>query len=137
MEETTKSLDLDLSVTRSCMNCHRRKVRCDKELPCATCVRTQTQCIYPELEKKKRSKRMPVSAILSRLAQLEKKVSTMSKTEDEGSRHGSLSGSKNASPMSPDWRRPLSEADMLLSSGGQTRYFSDAMMASIATDVRD
>lgn len=32
---------------RSCLPCRRRKVRCDKEMPCSTCMRGQIPCLYP------------------------------------------------------------------------------------------
>jgi hypothetical protein len=32
---------------RSCVTCRRRKVRCDKQMPCSNCRRAQTPCIFP------------------------------------------------------------------------------------------
>lgn len=32
---------------RSCVTCRRRKVRCDKHMPCGNCRRTQISCIFP------------------------------------------------------------------------------------------
>ena len=125
----------DFPVTRSCLNCYRRKVRCNKDLPCATCARTGSRCTYPELERKKRTKRLPVSAILGRLAQLEKKVSTLSNPKSQPNGGKALETRTEASNISSSEQ---SKAEgTLLGSGGHTRYFSDAMMASIAMDVRD
>lgn len=31
----------------SCVNCRRRKVRCDRRHPCAPCTRGKTECIFP------------------------------------------------------------------------------------------
>jgi hypothetical protein len=31
----------------SCVNCRRRKVRCDRRHPCAPCNRNKTECIFP------------------------------------------------------------------------------------------
>ena len=33
---------------KPCMNCRRRKVRCDKQTVCANCVRANTRCVYEE-----------------------------------------------------------------------------------------
>ncbi|OGM44606.1 fungal specific transcription factor, partial [Aspergillus bombycis] len=33
---------------RSCLECRRRKIKCDRSLPCAYCVRTHIQCTYPQ-----------------------------------------------------------------------------------------
>ncbi|KAE9574851.1 Bikaverin cluster transcription factor bik5 [Colletotrichum fructicola] len=32
---------------RSCVTCRRRKVRCDKQMPCSNCRRAVIQCIFP------------------------------------------------------------------------------------------
>ncbi|KAG5918761.1 hypothetical protein E4U42_006745 [Claviceps africana] len=32
---------------RSCMTCRRRKVRCDKQMPCSNCRRAQIPCAFP------------------------------------------------------------------------------------------
>jgi hypothetical protein len=32
---------------RSCVTCRRRKVRCDKFMPCGNCRRAQIQCVFP------------------------------------------------------------------------------------------
>lgn len=32
---------------RSCLECRRRKIKCDRSLPCAYCTRTKLQCTYP------------------------------------------------------------------------------------------
>ncbi len=31
----------------SCVNCRRRKVRCDRRHPCAPCIRNKTECVFP------------------------------------------------------------------------------------------
>lgn len=31
----------------SCVNCRRRKVRCDRCHPCAPCTRNKTECVFP------------------------------------------------------------------------------------------
>ena len=31
----------------NCMNCRRRKVRCDRRHPCAPCTRNKTECVFP------------------------------------------------------------------------------------------
>lgn len=32
---------------RSCLECRRRKIKCDRSFPCSYCVRSQIQCAYP------------------------------------------------------------------------------------------
>ncbi|KAK6540431.1 hypothetical protein TWF694_009226 [Orbilia ellipsospora] len=35
------------ALSRSCMECRRRKIRCDRSLPCSYCVKVRIQCSYP------------------------------------------------------------------------------------------
>jgi hypothetical protein len=32
---------------RSCVTCRRRKVKCDKQVPCTNCKKAQTECVFP------------------------------------------------------------------------------------------
>lgn len=40
---------------RSCLSCHRRKVRCDRRSPCANCIRHKVPCIFPFADLARRS----------------------------------------------------------------------------------
>ncbi|OIW24600.1 hypothetical protein CONLIGDRAFT_100550 [Coniochaeta ligniaria NRRL 30616] len=44
------------NVRRSCIRCHERKVRCNKDTPCIACVRSGFPCQYPGPERAKRVK---------------------------------------------------------------------------------
>lgn len=35
------------TTVRSCFECRRRKIKCDKSLPCSYCVKVKIQCSYP------------------------------------------------------------------------------------------
>lgn len=37
-----------LSLGPSCNECRRRKIKCDRSIPCSYCVKTRIQCVYPE-----------------------------------------------------------------------------------------
>lgn len=37
-----------LGLGPSCNECRRRKIKCDRSIPCSYCVRTRIQCVYPE-----------------------------------------------------------------------------------------
>lgn len=66
------------NVERSCIRCHERKVRCDKNSPCSKCVRLGQVCEYPG---PRRAKRKPpktsVTDVVSRLEQLERSIATL------------------------------------------------------------
>jgi hypothetical protein len=73
---------------RSCILCHRRKVRCDKRLPCAACVRGGRQCCYPgapELPRRRRPRKTTIADVLSRVSDLEKTI--VSSTTPAGGRN--------------------------------------------------
>ncbi|KAK9366313.1 fungal-specific transcription factor domain-containing protein [Lipomyces kononenkoae] len=35
------------TLSRSCLECRRRKIKCDRSLPCSYCVKVKVQCSYP------------------------------------------------------------------------------------------
>lgn len=62
---------------RSCHDCNRRKVRCNKESPCDNCVRLGIECTFPSPGRKPRATIKKVSKksqLLSRLSHLEQEV---------------------------------------------------------------
>ena len=38
-----------IATGRSCLECRRRKIKCDRAYPCSYCVKTKTNCTYPAL----------------------------------------------------------------------------------------
>ncbi|CAK7212988.1 hypothetical protein SBRCBS47491_001650 [Sporothrix bragantina] len=61
-------------VERSCIVCHRRKVKCDKTMPCANCVRSGVLCCYPSNKRAPRQPKTTIADIASRLVQLERTI---------------------------------------------------------------
>ena len=35
------------AIVRSCLECRRRKIKCDRSVPCSYCVKVKIQCSYP------------------------------------------------------------------------------------------
>jgi len=63
---------------RSCVTCRRRKVKCDKQMPCSNCTKAHSQCIFPapgRAPRRPREGAKPVSErealLLKRLRRLE------------------------------------------------------------------
>ncbi|KAL7620876.1 hypothetical protein AAE478_009874 [Parahypoxylon ruwenzoriense] len=90
---------------RSCVTCRRRKVRCDKFMPCGNCRKAQIQCIFPAPGRAPRRPRVkdpnapPKQTsereieLMKRLRKLESIVEDLSgQIEIETARHPSLSG---------------------------------------------
>ncbi|EXM14109.1 hypothetical protein V3481_007357 [Fusarium oxysporum f. sp. vasinfectum] len=60
---------------RSCAICHRRKVRCDKKLPCSQCIRFDFECSYPPAgPPARRAKKTTINDFASRISQMEKTI---------------------------------------------------------------
>ena len=69
---------------RSCVTCRRRKVRCNKENPCANCVRAGIDCVFPGPGRAPRKSRKPPDAeLLTRLRRLEGVVHSLGAQVDE------------------------------------------------------
>ncbi|OTB02666.1 hypothetical protein M426DRAFT_61704, partial [Hypoxylon sp. CI-4A] len=90
---------------RSCVTCRRRKVRCDKFMPCGNCRKAQIQCVFPAPGRAPRRPRVkdpnapPKQTsereieLMKRLRKLESIVEDLSgQIEVETARHPSLSG---------------------------------------------
>ncbi|KAI0599072.1 fungal-specific transcription factor domain-containing protein [Biscogniauxia sp. FL1348] len=109
---STGPITLDPSVTpssalnpRSCVTCRRRKVRCDKHMPCGNCRKAQIQCVFPAPGRAPRRPRVkdpnapPKQTsereieLMKRLRKLEGIVEDLSgQIEFETARHGSSGG---------------------------------------------
>ncbi len=61
-------------VERSCIVCHRRKVRCDKTAPCSNCMRSGVLCCYPSEDRPRRQPKTTIAGIAQRLVQLERTI---------------------------------------------------------------
>ncbi|KAL4875139.1 fungal-specific transcription factor domain-containing protein [Aspergillus karnatakaensis] len=57
---------------RSCLECRRRKIKCDRSRPCSYCVKVRLQCKYP-------ARPLPNEDALTRVASLETKLGAMEK----------------------------------------------------------
>lgn len=63
---------------RSCTTCRKRKVRCDKKYPCASCLKTRSVCVFPGPGRAPRRSRKPQDAeLMARLKRLEGVVQSL------------------------------------------------------------
>lgn len=68
--------------TRSCVACHEKKIRCDKNMPCSNCKKCRRECIFPPPGRKPRVLRRPrKAALVARVRYLEDKVNQLSRSE--------------------------------------------------------
>jgi hypothetical protein len=79
----------NVSSKRSCLRCHERKVRCDREHPCSRCLQAKVKCSFPENKRAPRKlNRPPIATILGQLKHLEQEVErlrALSDTNDDDS----------------------------------------------------
>ncbi|QSZ37669.1 hypothetical protein DSL72_008768 [Monilinia vaccinii-corymbosi] len=93
---------------RSCIECRRRKVKCDKRVPCSNCTKAQAQCVFPapgRAPRRPRTGGKPVSdretELLKRLRRLEGVVEELSgQIEVENLNHSP--SSNHSSPINKD-----------------------------------
>ncbi|KAI4960383.1 hypothetical protein J4E86_002005 [Alternaria arbusti] len=72
MATTTPSMSAHKRPTFSCIRCAERKVKCDRQRPCAGCVKGNVECIFnPVQPPKQRNKRVKVKVLTDRLKQYE------------------------------------------------------------------
>ncbi|RYP08730.1 hypothetical protein DL764_001750 [Monosporascus ibericus] len=109
---------------RSCVTCRRRKVRCDKFMPCGNCRKAHIQCVFPAPGRAPRRPRVrdPDASpkqtsdreieLMKRLRKLEGIVEELSgQIEFETSRHPSSSG--GTSPEAPTDGGAVSGGNMM------------------------
>ncbi|OJJ84645.1 uncharacterized protein ASPGLDRAFT_74065 [Aspergillus glaucus CBS 516.65] len=121
------------SYNRSCTQCNRRKVRCDKNDPCGRCVKGGERCVFPEPKRAPRKlRRPPISEVVARLRQLEEEV--------EGLRSGSPAGdhdvSSSVSSRSDALHTNNYEGRFIVKEG-KSRYVGDEASAVLGDKIRE
>jgi hypothetical protein len=59
---------------RSCLECRRRKIRCDRSFPCSYCVHTDIHCAYPPPETGRRPAVQGNRELQNRIERLERRL---------------------------------------------------------------
>lgn len=73
---------------RSCTQCRKRKIKCDKASPCGGCVKSKTECIFITAKATRRPRGQ--NELLSKLKRLEGVVKQLSGLVEEGPKEGEL-----------------------------------------------
>ncbi|KAH7131115.1 hypothetical protein EDB81DRAFT_807945 [Dactylonectria macrodidyma] len=69
---------------RSCVICHRRKVRCDKQSPCSQCSRGGYSCLYPQPGPAvRRVRKTTITDVASRISDLERTLVAVSRDSQD------------------------------------------------------
>lgn len=67
---TPKTANARTGHVLACLTCQKRKVKCDRNFPCANCVRHQAEC-EPALTPRRRRRRFPERDLLNRIRRYE------------------------------------------------------------------
>ncbi|KAL2417642.1 Bikaverin cluster transcription factor bik5 [Exophiala dermatitidis] len=140
---------------RSCVTCRRRKVRCNKQNPCANCVRAGIECVFPGPGRAPRkSRKPPDSELLARLQRLEGVVRSLGAHVDEnglvsatlaGSSDlrarfgdGSQPGDSPTSDRSDPGRQSVDkQLGRLVISDDRSRYLSNSFWTSMNAEIAE
>lgn len=127
-------------VERSCILCHRRKIRCDKKSPCATCTRTGVLCCYPASEQPaRRPRKTTIADVAERLFKLERTLVAISSSDlhaeadtpsdltVQAPKHEGGDGGENASVAE----------EFLLQNGDNSRYMNEILISRVLEEVCD
>ncbi|KAH8651178.1 hypothetical protein BX600DRAFT_370275, partial [Xylariales sp. PMI_506] len=116
------------AVPRSCHLCHRRKIRCDKQEPCAGCVRAGKPCIYPPADQViRRPRRTKMDEVASRLSSLEETLNVARRTERSES-SSTQAAVATAMASHPKRRR------ILVQSGTSSHYYNEVLLSSVISE---
>ncbi|KAM3543097.1 hypothetical protein ARSEF1564_003996, partial [Beauveria bassiana] len=128
------SFPLSQRYDRSCIVCHRRKVRCDRQSPCSTCTRNRSLCTYPPSNTAVgRVRKTTISDVASRLSSLERSITA-------ATTGGAVQAEKTPSPglvgSSPQAKGRVSPT-ILLHSQNSSQYFDELLTTRVIEEDRD
>lgn len=138
-----------LKAERSCIVCHRRKVRCDKKSPCSGCTRAGVLCCYPAKDKAKtRRRKTTMAEIASRLVQLERTIVAVSneRPSPDPAPGGAPLPESSESPGDESNELVLSEVHrpgtpsrdggMLVQNGYSSHYINETLLCRVLEEAR-
>lgn len=145
----------DSRTERSCATCRRRKVRCDKHMPCGPCSRGGHVCSYPPKEPRRpRVGKTTMCEVANRIQKLEKTLSNIppDRSFREPFRPASVSAPVSAvnsastsaprrassNYQSPDQRKPADSSprgEILLEKGSSSQYFNEVLISRVIGQV--
>jgi hypothetical protein len=122
----------------SCVLCFQRKVKCDGQRPCSTCIKVRAECVTkaPSLPRRRRAQ-ISKGDLLARLRRCEELLESHGvKVEDEAETQRPVDEQMVHSP--DDSRSPESAADVgkLIIERGHSRYFENDLWSELGDEVR-
>ncbi|KAK4102543.1 hypothetical protein N658DRAFT_402328, partial [Parathielavia hyrcaniae] len=120
---------------RSCYNCHRRKVRCDKGQPCVRCARGGKLCTYPPIGQRiQRPRKTTMAWVANCLYTLEKRLPvpapSASPTEP-------TPAAAAGNPPSNPPHQPPAGHEILVQKGSHSEYFNEPLHSRMIDQQKD
>ena len=81
---------------RSCVTCRKRKVKCNKQIPCSNCTKQQIQCVFPAPGRAPRRPRQGGKAVTDREAELLKRLRRLEGVVEELSGQVDIDGIRHS-----------------------------------------
>jgi hypothetical protein len=131
-------------VSRSCIPCHRRKVRCDKNLPCAACARGGRDCTYQDVSDRparRRPRKTTIADVASRVSDLERSIvaSTSPAGGEAPPQRPSIASRPTAAEPEGAGEYAASQVagEVLVQNGTNSRYIDEIAISRMIEAVRD
>ncbi|KAF6814217.1 fungal specific transcription factor [Colletotrichum musicola] len=142
-------------IERSCNLCHRRKIRCDKKSPCASCARGGFACFYPQAGQPiRRVRKTTIADVASRISDLEKTLTSAAgaghhnrfggPTSVAGTPAPSVSSIRPAEGISRPATAPPSGPfeksggdEILVRKGASSQYFDEVLISRVIEEEHD
>lgn len=137
-------------VERSCILCHQRKIRCDKQNPCSACTRTGVLCCYPSAAEQsvRKPRKTTIADVAERLGRLERTLVAISSSSSDSPLHNAAHSPLNhGQPHLPaetdgtggdaeDLNEDASVAEEFLLHNGETsRYINEILISRVLEEV--
>lgn len=118
---------------RSCLACHRRKVRCDRGVPCTNCSKCGFACVYPTKDKDDH-KSANLQQVSERLARLEALLSRLVEPRVSAA-SGELEHQVQRESNFPSTQRDSKKWEVLLNDGNVVQYVNNSNIKDLLQNV--
>ncbi|KAG4434412.1 hypothetical protein IFR05_010108 [Cadophora sp. M221] len=128
---------------RSCVLCHRRKIRCDKKAPCRNCIRADVLCYYPEPEQSvRRAPKTTIADVSARLARLERTISAIFNDPGVGQDANPPSGRRvienfNSLEINTPSVDSAASDEKLVQGDTSSRYYNEALISRVLEEEQE
>jgi hypothetical protein len=119
---------------RSCLACHRRKVRCDRAVPCTNCSKGGLTCVYPT-KNREEQKNPTLQCISDRLGRLETLLSHLVKPRVSAAPSGDSESQIQREINLQSTQRDCKTWELLLNDGKIVQYVNNSNIRDLLQNV--